>query len=187
MITRIALISALTAPALLPAQPPEVQVRSTAQALEQEAVEVRPSADQLPNASLTLGNNNGVRYTADYTFFKNWADNDTAADGEAADLTIESVGVSAIYDFRNATAITPYAGARLGLNRLKLNSSKTARQEIFEERVSFGAGVIAGAQYHLKENLSIDAGIAYNYLGRIDTGNIRPNRYSATIGLNYRF
>ena len=40
-------------------------------------------------------------------------------------LKFQSIGVSAIYDFNTNTPAKPYVGARLGINRVSLNSDES--------------------------------------------------------------
>ncbi|MCP1661060.1 opacity family porin [Neisseria perflava] len=148
------------------------------------------SGNELPNASINIGNGANTRYTADYTVFNNLDRGDTSAGGEEANLSVQSIGFSAIYDFRNSSAVTPYAGARLGLNRLRLDNGSEPGSEsyqTYEERIRLGAGVTAGAQYTFKEKFAVDAGVSYNYLGKLNTDNTQASQYSATVGLKYKF
>ncbi|MFC0820989.1 opacity family porin [Moraxella marmotae] len=143
--------------------------------------------------TLAVGKDTGaVRYVGDYTYFGK-IKNDVVVsptDYHHAKLVAHSLGLSAIYDFDNQSAFTPYAGARLGVNVLKLdtNSRYNASYSSLDERkTNVGAGVLAGVQYAVNPNLAVDAGVEYNYLGKVGNDDVKVNQYGAKVGLRYNF
>lgn len=158
------------------------------------------------NAGYTVafGKDTGlVRYQADYTSFgkikENGSEGERGAIGYdewATTLKAQSLGVSAIYDFQTMAGLTPYAGMRAGINQLKydhhnvsisimngglvnINDNESAK------KTQVGVGVLAGVQYAFSPTLAMDAGVEYNYLGKIDE--FKVNQYGIKIGLRYSF
>ncbi|WP_051919401.1 opacity family porin [Basilea psittacipulmonis] len=128
----------------------------------------------------------------------------------------QSLGVSFFYDFDLDRKWTPYVGVRASLNRVKAEANITAKfddvvnallekAQISDKTVKFsdsktktlfGLGLIAGTQYHLTNNLSLDASIEYNKVfGSIRlsayndySGKIKLEHNIATrVGVTYRF
>lgn len=153
---------------------------------------------------------NQFRYAADYTYFGNVEQKafgaKTVAEGEIAfvpagnyglettsDIETHSLGVSAFYDFENAGKLTPYVGARLGVNHLNHEVSNELRQgfadydlnEFANSKVSVGAGVMAGASYQMLPQIHLDAKAEFNHLGKVE--NTKVNQYGATVGVRYQF
>lgn len=132
---------------------------------------------------VAVGKDTGdVRYQADYSFL---GKKEFSEEGENEKFTFQSVGVSAIYDFDTKTALTPYVGARAGVNMIshKMNSTNSS---ISERHVKVGAGVLGGVQYNINNQFAVNAGVEYNYLGKYDS-TVKVNQYGANIGVRYNF
>lgn len=155
--------------------------------------------------TIAVGKDAGaVRYQADYTNFGKIEE--SGSDGVAgvagydewdSVLKAQSLGVSAIYDFQTVSGFTPYAGVRVGVNQLKfeedvrystidLNGAYTvySANESYK-KTKVGAGVLAGVQYAINPQLAVDAGVEYNYLGKLE--DTKLNQYGAKVGLRYNF
>lgn len=138
-----------------------------------------------------------VRYQADYTHFGKVDDKDEYSDNfvnykDELELKVNSLGLSAVYDFAPVSGVTPYAGARLGVNQVDADYDYTetragivSRDSGSEKETKVGAGVLAGVQYAFTPNLALDAGVEYNYLGKFDE--LKVNQYGAKVGLRYNF
>lgn len=138
-----------------------------------------------------LGN---VRYALDYTLYGKIKDHDSWEGGyDNLEFKAHSVGVSAIYDFQAVSGFTPYAGVRAGVNQFKLdwNGQDTAIDGTIEsdsgsiKKTKVGVGVLAGVQYAINPQLALDAGVEYNYLGKVE--DTKFNQYGAKVGLRYNF
>ena len=117
----------------------------------------------------------------------------------SGELKAQSLGLSAIYDFDTVSGFTPYAGARVGINQIKSTvstvtttaaaQSRTTHSQKQENKVGFG--VLAGAQYAINPQLSVDAGVEYNYLGKYDKldtdSKLKAHQYGAKVGLRHNF
>lgn len=154
--------------------------------------------------TIAVGKDTGaVRYQADYTNFGKIEE--SGSDGvpgvagydewEGA-LKAQSLGVSAIYDFQTVSGFTPYAGVRVGVNQLKFEENVrystilNGAYTVFSANDSYkktkvGAGVLAGVQYAVSPQLAVDAGVEYNYLGKLE--DVKVNQYGAKLGLRYNF
>lgn len=139
---------------------------------------------------IAVGQDTGhIRYQGDYTYFGKITNNQVE-DGAThnAELSAHSVGFSAIYDFDTKTAFTPYVGARLGLNVLNFDANGSEGRTTYSEserKVNVGAGVLGGVQYSINPNMALNAGLEYNYLGKLDSTKV--NQYGANLGLRYNF
>lgn len=151
-----------------------------------------------------------TRYALDYTRFGG-ADhstygNRTFAANEVAFIpagtyTVEnntevdahSVGVSAYYDFANNSKLTPYVGGRVALNRISRENNQEIHvafndfdmSEAGVHKNNVGLGVSAGVAYRILPALTADAGVEYNYLGKIE--DYKVDQYGAKVGLRYQF
>lgn len=136
------------------------------------------------SAGYDFGNN--LRVAGDYTHYKNVED--SARDGDTS-LNVKGqargMGVSAIYDFPlEGTPIKPYAGARVGLNKTKVqarlqNGSNT--QSHSDSKTKVGMGVMVGASYEISPNISTDVGYRYNHMGS------EIKAHEVTAGVRYTF
>lgn len=150
-------------------------------------------------ARIAVGKDTGnIRYQADYAYFGKIKETDE--DNDVFTYQAHSLGFSAIYDFDTKTALTPYVGGRLGVNLLKdtsivSNSSTTTINGVTsqtsetsthsETKVQVGAGVLAGVQYNINSQFAVNAGVEYNYLGKLE--DVKYNQYGANIGVRYNF
>lgn len=156
--------------------------------------------------SIALGKDMGVlRYQADYTDFgkveEKGSDGDLSIVGNdewTATLKAQSLGVSAIYDFKPVFGVTPYAGLRLGINQLKAEDSgrsstidPTNNQQTIisyhesDKKTKVGVGVLAGVQYAFTPKLALDTGVEYHHLGKVE--DYKFNQYGVKVGLRYNF
>lgn len=108
------------------------------------------------------------------------------------DLKARGVGIAAIYDIDLNSAITPYVGARLALNKIKITDHITEKKRDSIEntierdtstKLSYGA--LLGASYDLMPNLAADAAVEYNILGKED--GVTVKQYGVKAGLRYTF
>lgn len=156
--------------------------------------------------SIALGKDMGTfRYQADYTDFgkitENYSDGDLAIIGNdevTTTLKAQSLGFSAIYDFKPVFSVTPYAGLRVGVNQLKAEDKgrastidvTTNQQTLIsyyesEKKTKVGVGVLAGVQYAFNPKLLLDAGVEYHHLGKVEDWKF--NQYGVKVGLRYNF
>ncbi|RRD90580.1 opacity family porin [Conchiformibius steedae] len=140
----------------------------------------------MPRISAGYDFGNNLRVAGDYTHYKD-ADN-SARDGDTSlhvKTQARSMGVSAVYDFPiEGTAIKPYAGARVGLNKTKLqarlqNGGNT--QSSSDSKTKVGMGVLLGASYEISPNISTDVGYRYNHMGS------EIKAHEVTAGVRYTF
>ncbi len=97
-------------------------------------------------------------------------------DGMDVDALINTFSANAYWDFKTSSAFTPYIGAMVGLSWLSLDDKHKLR-------ASFGAGV--GTAYRINEDISLDVGYKYSYLGKIDGIKVRSSDLS--IGVRFAF
>lgn len=133
-------------------------------------------------ARVAVGKDTGdIRYQADYSHFGQIKDSDETAHGK---FTAHSVGFAAIYDFDTKAALTPYVGARLGVNVLEAKGvDEDGKFSTRETKV--GAGVLGGVQYNINNQFAVNAGLEYNFLGKVE--DVKFNQYGANIGVRYNF
>lgn len=126
---------------------------------------------------------------------------------------VQSVGVSAIYDFETTNPmITPYAGARLGMNRIKTHTrthvvanitsdvpsidpnnpgttTQTVQRIFVDEKTKqkdkLGVGVSAGVQFNINNKFAVDTGVEYNHLGKVD--GVKGDQFGAKVGARMNF
>lgn len=121
------------------------------------------------------------------------------------EVTGKTLGFGAFYDFKTSTPITPYVGARLGLNRLAWENtntvniayqsgSKETQYDSFKaNKTQVGYGVVAGAAYQVAPQWAVDANVAYDYLGKIKwthddrAGSAKLNKTALNVGVRYQF
>ncbi len=137
------------------------------------------SADiYIPGFNAALGatflNTNDMALRADVDWTYRSFEFDT--DGMDTDALINTFSGNAYLDFKTSTGFTPYVGVMVGLSWLSLDDSHKLRP-------SFGAGF--GAAYQINENIALDAGYKYSYLGKIDGMKVRTSDLS--IGLRFAF
>lgn len=164
-----------------------------------------------PSLTLAVGKQVGqVRYEVDYSYFGN-AEQKTFGTKtitanqipfvpagqypleSTTDIDAHSVGVSAYYDLTTNGKLTPYVGARVGINHLSREVSEELHQgfadyDISEQttnKTGVGAGLNIGATYQILPKVSVNAGAQYHYLGKID--DTKVNQYGAKVGVRYQF
>lgn len=108
------------------------------------------------------------------------------------------------YDFKNTSALTPYVGVRLGVNRLEYQNHETTTttfptgktvdiDTMSHNKTKVGYGAVAGVQYSINPKFAIDANVAYNQLGNLkwsdeeDTIKVKNKKTGLNIGLRYNF
>lgn len=126
----------------------------------------------------TVGKNG--RIALDYTQFADIKDQTTVRSGltttqAEVKLKAKSVGVSAIYDFKNGSPVTPYVGARLGITQLDLegNASRdtwlsTTNYQVRDKDTHASVGVVTGVQFQVAPSVALDLAAEYNYLGKLE-------------------
>ncbi|MDU8924675.1 opacity family porin [Pasteurellaceae bacterium LIM206] len=122
-----------------------------------------------------------VRFAADYTYYGK-------SNSGNSSVKAKSIGVSAIYDIAINAPVQPYVGVRLSANDITAREDKVANgvRTIKEsDSYKFGYGAVAGVQYKLNKDWSLDGGIEYNRLGSANDHNI--NQYGAKAGIRYDF
>ncbi|MDO4450846.1 MAG: opacity family porin [Moraxella sp.] len=114
-----------------------------------------------------------------------------------AEVKAQSIGLTGIYDFPTiSNMVTPYAGVRVGVNRLKGEIAGTATivyegdrysETVVEsaKKTKVGVGVLAGIQHAITPNLAVDVGAEYNYLGKVE--DVKVEQYGGKVGLRYNF
>ncbi|MDO4251026.1 MAG: OmpW family outer membrane protein [Moraxella sp.] len=104
----------------------------------------------------------------------------------SAEITAKSVGISGIYDFNTKSAFTPYAGVRLGYNKVQLDSYRTTGT-ITSKESGVGFGALVGMQYQLNNNIALNANLEYNDLGKIDDADADVTNTGIYVGARYNF
>lgn len=129
---------------------------------------------------------NNLRYAVDYTQHNKITD---TFDTEKVSVKASSIGGSAFYDFNTPTAFTPYVGARIALNHIKANianiSDADSTSTISKNRI--GYGVISGVNYKINTQLTADANLQYNYLGKLKEAELKHKKIGINVGLRYQF
>ena len=129
------------------------------------------------------------RVAADYTHYKTRKDHEQGPSYTLdSKIKLQSVGVSAIYDFDLNSPVKPYVGARLGLNRISY--SDDFRSTGYHETESFrktkaGVGVMAGVGYDITQNVALDAGYRYNHWGKFDGLKVHSHEVSAGVRVKF--
>lgn len=125
------------------------------------------------------GYKGNLRAQMDYTHFGELTDVETKhnllSDSQyGIGVKAQSLGVSALYDFKNKSTVTPYVGVRANLSQLKAtvtnaNHSILGTQAVVydEKDVHAGFGAMAGVQVSITPNIALDAGLEINHLGRV--------------------
>lgn len=114
-----------------------------------------------------------------------------------------TLGASVVYDFKNMGAFTPYAGLRLSVNHIshRHNHIETdiATGDIVStahdhrSKTNIGYGALAGVQYKINSQLSADAHVEYNDLGKltmypgIAENSAKYKQLGINVGVRYNF
>lgn len=151
---------------------------------------------------ISIGKDKGnYRYAFDYSYFGNAEDNYYYRDGTAYihdeyNVYAHSIGASAFYDFKNASKLTPYVGARVGVNFLSDELRRCVSSYSYggefcgysednntDTRV--GVGGIVGVSYQATPAVAVNVSGEYNYLGKV--GDIKVDQMGANIGVRMNF
>ncbi|UOP04453.1 opacity family porin [Conchiformibius kuhniae] len=100
--------------------------------------------------------------------------------GKYAKAQAQSLGVSAIYDVDTGTALQPYVGARLSLNRVK-STFGDEDEYIAHDKIRVSPGVMAGVSLQVDRQVAVDAGYRYNHMD----ANMKAHEVS--LGMRYTF
>ncbi|MBS0039872.1 outer membrane beta-barrel protein [Neisseria sp. Marseille-Q1983] len=129
------------------------------------------------------------RVAADYTHYKTWKDHEQDSSHTLdSKIKLQSVGVSAIYDFDLNSPVKPYVGARVGLNRFSYDDDD--RRENYHATETFrktktGLGVMTGIGYNITQNVALDAGYRYNHWGNFDGMKVHTHEVSAGVRVKF--
>ena len=129
------------------------------------------------------------RVAADYTHYKTWKDHEQDSSHTLdSKIKLQSVGVSAIYDFDLNSPVKPYVGARVGLNRFSYDDDyRRADYHATEtfRKTKTGVGVLAGVGYDITQNVALDAGYRYNHWGNFDGMKVHTHEVSAGVRVKF--
>ena len=129
------------------------------------------------------------RIAADYTHYKTRKDHEQDSSYTLdSKIKLQSVGVSAIYDFDLNSPVKPYVGARVGLNRFSYDDDD--RREGYHATETFrktktGLGVMTGVGYDITQNVALDAGYRYNHWGNFDGMKVHIHEVSAGVRVKF--
>ena len=129
------------------------------------------------------------RVAADYTHYKTRKDHEQGPSYTLdSKIKLQSVGVSAIYDFDLNSPVKPYVGARVGLNRFSYDDDD--RREGYHATETFrktktGLGVMTGVGYDITQNVALDAGYRYNHWGKFDGLKVHSHEVSAGVRVKF--
>lgn len=138
--------------------------------------------DNTVSYGIAVGNamENGARLAVDY---KHLANGDFHDKNTRTKVKVHSVGASAIYDFKNDTALTPYLGIRASANRISVERNDATH--VAKHETKTGLGAVAGVQYQVAPNLALDGAVEYNHLGNFN--GTKLTQYGAKAGVRYDF
>ena len=129
------------------------------------------------------------RVAADYTHYKTRKDHEQGPSYTLdSKIKLQSVGVSAIYDFDLNSPVKPYVGARVGINRFSYDDDD--RREGYHTTETFrktktGLGVMTGIGYDITQNVALDAGYRYNHWGNFDGMKVHTHEVSAGVRVKF--
>ncbi|TDQ57882.1 opacity protein-like surface antigen [Mesocricetibacter intestinalis] len=123
----------------------------------------------------------GWRLAADYTHQGKFEGREQR---EHISAKIYGIGFSGIYDFNMNSAFKPYAGIRIANNIFDIENRGRGYFNSKTEN-KFGYGVLAGVQYPLTQNWSLNGNVEYNRLGKFE--DTKVNQYGAKVGIRYDF
>lgn len=129
------------------------------------------------------------RVAADYTHYKTRKDHEQGPSYTLdSKIKLQSVGVSAIYDFDLNSPVKPYVGARVGINRFSYDDDdRRANYHATEtfRKTKTGLGVMTGIGYDINQNIALDAGYRYNYWGKFD--GVKVHSHEVSTGVRVKF
>lgn len=141
--------------------------------------------DDTVSYGVAVGNamESGARFAVDYTHIAG-GELSHKSNNSKFDMKVHSVGVSAIYDFKNDTALTPYLGVRVAANRLS-GEGNLDGEHFSKHTTRTGMGAVAGVQYQVAPNVALDGAVEYNYLGKYEGAKV--TQYGAKAGVRMDF
>lgn len=130
------------------------------------------------------------RVAADYTHYKTLKEHERdPLYTFDAKIKLQSVGVSAIYDFDLNSPVKPYVGARVGLNHVSFDTKEYGSSNSIEHyetrKTKTGLGVMTGIGYDINQNIALDAGYRYNYWGKFDDVKVHSHEVSAGVRVKF--
>ncbi len=130
------------------------------------------------------------RVAADYTHYKTWKDHEQDSSHTLdSKIKLQSVGVSAIYDFDLNSPVKPYVGARVGLNHVSFDTKEYGSSDSIEHyetrKTKTGLGVMTGIGYDINQNIALDASYRYNYWGKFDDVKVHSHEVSAGVRVKF--
>lgn len=129
------------------------------------------------------------RVAADYTHYKTRKDHEQGPSYTLdSKIKLQSVGVSAIYDFDLNSPVKPYVGARVGLNRFSYDDDdRRAGYHATEtfRKTKTGLGIMTGVGYDINQNIALDAGYRYNHWGNFDGLKVHTHEVSAGVRVKF--
>lgn len=129
------------------------------------------------------------RVAADYTHYKTWKDHEQDSSHTLdSKIKLQSVGVSAIYDFDLNSPVKPYVGTRVGLNRFSYDDDyRRAGYHATEtfRKTKTGLGIMTGVGYDINQNIALDAGYRYNHWGNFDGLKVHTHEVSAGVRVKF--
>ena len=129
------------------------------------------------------------RVAADYTHYKSVNEHISDSFGtEDVKYKFQSVGVSAIYDIDLSAPVKPYVGARISINHISFDDNEDNlgySEHYHASKTKVGLGVMVGVGYDITQNVTLDAGYRYNYLGKFD--DVKANAHEVSAGVRVRF
>lgn len=150
---------------------------------------------------ISVGKDKGsYRYAYDYSYFGNAEDNYHWRSGttyvrDEYDTYAHSIGASVFYDFKNTSRVTPYVGARVGVNFLSQDlrrcvssvglGSVCGYSDDTNTDTRVGVGGIVGATYQATPTLAVNVSGEYNYLGKV--GDTKVTQTGANVGVRMNF
>jgi outer membrane protein OmpA-like peptidoglycan-associated protein len=126
----------------------------------------------------------------------------TATDKAKGSLDATSVFANALYDFRNASPVTPFLGVGVGgvdVSASKIRDAVTSKIITKDSQFVFGYQGIAGASYAVNDNLSLKADYRYlrtttaglkdDEIPGVNTGKDKAqySSHSILVGFTYKF
>lgn len=142
--------------------------------------------ESTPAPRVSMGFDSGdVRLAADYTMYQgvkeSFNEQGVKVDARAK---AHGLGVSLIYDIPVGTVVQPYVGARLSVNQVKADATAEVNGQKYNFKAKgtgLGVGVLAGVDYHINQDLTLDLGYRYNRLSS------DASTHEASLGLRYYF
>lgn len=132
---------------------------------------------------------NDWRFALDYTYYGK-GDEDFGGLGGSGENEVKAygLGLAAYYDFNIGTVLTPYVGARISANHIKVNREFNRASDYFHfsnSNTEFGYGGIVGVTYNFAPSWDLNVAAEYNRLGEVR--DVKVNQYGAKVGVRYTF